>query len=438
MAFRKKKEPSRLKKYLGYNSKIQEVEKVTNGRQEGSSKHTRKRIEIKTIHLYPVICGHPDAVDLYLNMHPKIDIQVDNVRIRVTSSRGNDSFGKMSFSEAEVFLCVYDVRKPETVRFLRERVLPSVKKLRKPMAIAGLGLECRCGVEKGLVDIQTACQLGKSFDCKSTEFMCCDGKLLTFCTFALYSAVLPHLLQWKTEKPTTSSDISLTPTVNYFAIMAPKTRKVKSEKKENKPGPSTSSTPPDAQRRQVDILVAVVGAPEVVDRVIEKFSECRISTLTHETNIIAIEANGYYGRSNTANADLILAVYDVCDNSTVEYLTQNVLPHFRQEHEILAICGTGLENRTETRAENETDINTCNRLARLWNCRGTEVVTCSGPAMAAGLFALYATMNRDVFQKPDKEKKVDDAPGNEIGKRKKRSQHKAKEKGFERTKEKVC
>nr|CDS28579.1 hypothetical protein HmN_000019800 [Hymenolepis microstoma] len=118
----------------------------------------------------------------------------------------------MSLSEAEVILCVYDVRKPETVRFLRERVLPSVKNLRKPMAIAGLGLEYRCGVEKGLVDIRTACQLGKSFSCRSTEFMCCDGKLLAFCTFALYSATLPDLIQWKTEKPTTSSDISLTPT----------------------------------------------------------------------------------------------------------------------------------------------------------------------------------------------------------------------------------
>nr|CDS28578.1 hypothetical protein HmN_000019700 [Hymenolepis microstoma] len=220
--------------------------------------------------------------------------------------------------------------------------------------------------------------------------------------------------------------------------MAPKTRKVKSEKKENKPGPSTSISPPDTQRRQVDILVAVVGAPEVVDRVIEQFAECRISTLTYETNIIAIEANGYYGRSNTVNADLILAVYDVCDNTTVEYLTQNVLPHFRQEHEILAICGTGLENRTEARAENETDITTCNRLARLWNCRGTEVISCSGPAMAAGLFVLYASMNRDAFQKIYKEKNVDNTHGNEIGKRKKKNQHKAKEKGFERTKEKVC
>lgn len=67
MAFGKKKETNKLKKFSGYNSKVQEVEEVENDPQDNISKRRRKRMKIKTISLYPVVCGHPDVVDLYLN-----------------------------------------------------------------------------------------------------------------------------------------------------------------------------------------------------------------------------------------------------------------------------------------------------------------------------------------------------------------------------------
>lgn len=48
------------------------------------------------------------------------------MRIYIISSGGNDSYGNMSVSETDVLLCVYDVRKPGTVRFLRDMVCTRV------------------------------------------------------------------------------------------------------------------------------------------------------------------------------------------------------------------------------------------------------------------------------------------------------------------------
>ncbi|CDS43133.1 expressed conserved protein [Echinococcus multilocularis] len=74
----------------------------------------------------------------------------------------------------------------------------------------------------------------------------------------------------------------------------------------------------------------------------------------------------------------------------------------------MAIAGLGLECRSGGRC-GDTGIGTAAQLARFYGCRGTELISCDGQQMAAGIFSLYAAACPERFNEvnevPDEEEK---------------------------------
>ncbi len=99
----------------------------------------------------------------------------DKYDVDVDVDTGTDAEGNVIDKSADLYTCVYDVRNPETVNFLKTRVLPKVKELNQPMAVVGLGLEYRTGGGQDAVDIRTAQQLGSQYGCRGTEVVSCQG-----------------------------------------------------------------------------------------------------------------------------------------------------------------------------------------------------------------------------------------------------------------------
>lgn len=50
-----------------------------------------------------------------------------------------------------------------------------VKSLKKPMGVAGLGLEYRTCEARELAEVGTAAALANQYGCKGTELISCDG-----------------------------------------------------------------------------------------------------------------------------------------------------------------------------------------------------------------------------------------------------------------------
>eukprot|EP00108_Taenia_solium_P001488 TsM_001208800 transcript=TsM_001208800 gene=TsM_001208800 len=121
-----------------------------------------------------------------------LNASVDKYQVSIYGEPGNDDSGKVVDNESDFLLCVYDICNRKTVDFLKNKVMREVKSLRKPMGVAGLGLEYRACGGRELVDDGTATALAKQYGCKGTELVSCDGGQLAAGFFSLYACTKPE------------------------------------------------------------------------------------------------------------------------------------------------------------------------------------------------------------------------------------------------------
>lgn len=98
---------------------------------------------------------------------------MDGCQFKVYADPGTDDQGNIENSSGDIFLCVYSVTDPQTVKFLEDKVLPKLSDSEK--VIAGLGLENRTANSAKVVPKDTASRLGRQFKCDSMELVSCDG-----------------------------------------------------------------------------------------------------------------------------------------------------------------------------------------------------------------------------------------------------------------------
>ncbi|KAL5108730.1 hypothetical protein TcWFU_003441 [Taenia crassiceps] len=180
------------KKVKEKKTRAEKKSKTEKGEKKANENGCPKKPSGETIRLYLAVCGDPQAIDLFMKKNGELNARVDKYRVILDADPGNDSDGKVILSEADFFLCVYDVCDCKTVEFLKSKVIPEVRALNKKMAIAGLGLECRGSGRKNETVIGTTAQLAKLYGCKGTELICCDGHQMAAGTFSLYTATCPE------------------------------------------------------------------------------------------------------------------------------------------------------------------------------------------------------------------------------------------------------
>ncbi|CDS43135.1 expressed protein [Echinococcus multilocularis] len=196
---KKEKKPKEKKEKKGKKDKKDKKDKKSDKSKSSSSD---KKVTRKTERLEVSICGHPDVVDMYMLKSSDLNAVIDSYQIDIDPDPGTNTEGQVIDKEADLFLCVYDVRNRKTVDFLRSRVLPEVKNLNKKMAIAGLGLEYRMGGREDLADMGTASSLAKQYGCRGAELVYCEGEQLAAGTFSLYAASNPEKYNKDTEEKT--------------------------------------------------------------------------------------------------------------------------------------------------------------------------------------------------------------------------------------------
>ncbi|KAL5962950.1 hypothetical protein TSMEX_009317 [Taenia solium] len=186
---KKEKKPKEKKEKKSKKAKKDKKDKK-NKKEKNSTKD--KKINRESHRLDVLVCGHPRVVDMYMQKSSSLSTTVDNYQVNVDADSGINANGQVTDREADLFLCVYDVRSGASVDFLRTKVLPEVKNLNKKMAIAGLGLEYRTGGSQELVDRGTAFSLAKQYGCQGTELIYCESDQLAAGTFVLYAASHPE------------------------------------------------------------------------------------------------------------------------------------------------------------------------------------------------------------------------------------------------------
>ncbi|EUB56307.1 hypothetical protein EGR_08852 [Echinococcus granulosus] len=166
-------------------------EKSKKEKQDKSSSH-EKNSSRKTLHLYVTVCGDPQAIELFTRKNSELNTLIDKYQVFINSEPGNDGSGRVIEGEADFFLCVYDICNRKSVDFLKNKVMNVVNGLKRPIGVAGLGLEYRTRGGKELADVGTAAALAKQYGCKGTELVSCDARQMAAGTFALYAATMPE------------------------------------------------------------------------------------------------------------------------------------------------------------------------------------------------------------------------------------------------------
>ncbi|VDO09108.1 unnamed protein product [Rodentolepis nana] len=153
------------------------------------------------------------------------------------------------------------------------------------------------------------------------------------------------------------------------------------------------------EHKTMAVTASAVGDPNVVNCLIYNsyMDSHRTTKYTYDISV----TDGNAGRGG-AVADLILAVYDVGDYRTVDYLRQYTLPSLGRLDN-LVILGIRAECRLY-RDSFAAPYGTLRSLMQQGRCPGTEIFHCGGPQAASAIFALYGRVNPEPFEN-DKNKK---------------------------------
>ncbi|KAL5108398.1 hypothetical protein TcWFU_000819 [Taenia crassiceps] len=133
----------------------------------------------------------PRVVDLYLRQVNNLSCATERYNVYIDPTRGNDEDGRLSATNGDIILCVYDVRDPRSVTYLTDRIMPHLRGGNWKIGVAGLGVENRTGGQ-GETDLLTASRLARQYGARGTELVCCDGNQMAAGTLALYAQICPE------------------------------------------------------------------------------------------------------------------------------------------------------------------------------------------------------------------------------------------------------
>ncbi|VDO08656.1 unnamed protein product [Rodentolepis nana] len=154
-----------------------------------------KRSEFEKVFITIEVCAHPRVLDQFMKQSNYLRTIVDKYNVHLNPIIGNDCTGRLLDRIADMTLFVYDVSDPQSLEYLKLRLLLNARQIGKPMAIVGIGLEKRTVNKASDTPSDTCWWLAYQHSCPGSEIIFCDPAQMTAGIFGLY--MLCHKEEFK-------------------------------------------------------------------------------------------------------------------------------------------------------------------------------------------------------------------------------------------------
>ncbi|VUZ50144.1 unnamed protein product [Hymenolepis diminuta] len=291
------------------------------------------------------VCGDPNVIKIYMDKRTDLSANQDGYKLLIDPVRGNGSNGIIKDMDVDLYLCVYNVRDLNTLKLLRQNILPDVQSMGKKMAIAGLGVEYRVESDPMHSSVHLIQNLGEQYNCPVSEIITSDPTQMAVGTYALYSATLPE------QSGVDAVTASFTSIQGTYLSDSDKWKTVSNYK-------------PEKLERQLVILLWHVVIRRYYDFQCSSTLIHFLRTNEYDVHCSVMTGNGLSSGPNFEKTDIVLGVCDIFDYNTVEYLRNEILSLIKGPREFTAIAGMNAECRTYLRRA-KASMGTCGQIVRM-------------------------------------------------------------------------